>query len=189
MIFKIDKATNQAATQWLTLGEKGRANIKYYEQYPEMADKANNDYTNKIAKKWMDATGLSREEVIDEIINGRDIHIVKFNPLEVLSKDLNWSINNFIHEIVLHVIKNVNGIKREAAHQDHKEAFLYESLSEKDKKTVDTGGSPYPEYLPKDSDGYKLYERIKGIINNKGYKLDTSDEKDKTEKEWIRENF
>lgn len=160
--------------------------IDYYSvQHPEAANEESQKYIEELVSNFSESSGLSREEVLEELKKGRQIHTIQINPLE-MTTGLDWSLENFLHEIDFHLIKFIEGEIRTEEHQDHKEAFMYELLSDENKKIVDTGGSPPSEELPRESKGYKLYELIKSRIKENGYKKDLSDEKTKERIEMAR---
>ena len=55
--------------------------------------------------------------------------------------------------------------------------FLFDLLTDAQKVFVNASGSPYAPTLPKDSEGYKLFQTILNQIKKNGYKKDTSPEK------------
>ena len=178
VIFKLGE-TNQAATHVaFTPSLESKNYIEYYTKYPEMINEKVTEAMGKLLQPLVDA-GLTQEQAKQEVIKGRTVHVVTFNPQESLTS-LDWSLNDFVHEIELHLQNNINGLKRTVSHEDHKKAHDYEKLTPDQKAKIDAGQSLDPLIAPEGSQVRKIQEKINERIKTKGYKKDTSDEKNKS---------
>jgi hypothetical protein len=161
VIFKFDKKTRQAKTGYAFSKEQ----LDYLNNSNE-PQQARDEYMNQNIQEWTEKSGLSENQIKNEIKKGRLIHIVSFNPMEIMT-GLDWSLNDFLHEINFHLIGNINGKVRTSKNQDHKEVFMYDNLSDINKKRIDAGESVDFDELPKESEGYKLYDLILKRIQEK----------------------
>ena len=159
--------------------------IKYYNDHPEKLDNRLKNTFDKVIGSFSDATGLNREETISEIIKGRMVHVVGFNPMET-TKDLDWTLNDFLHEINFHLKKDIEGVVRNEKLEDHKQAYQYELLIPEQKSKLDIGQSIDPRIAPPTSTAFQLQQTIDNRIQTQNYKKDVSDEKQKEKFNTIR---
>lgn len=187
VIFRFNPKARQAYTTFRRLDEKHEEFFNYFKQYPDAVTPEDQNIMDEMVKEFSEISGLSIEEVRSEIDRGRTIHVVAFNPIQINTK-LDYSLNNFLHEIEFHLIGNIQGKIRTEANQDHKEAFLYDLLSDGLKALIDKKMSPDEQQLPKESMGYKLYQIIVERLKVGDYKKDVSDEANKKRLDFYKEN-
>jgi RHS repeat-associated protein len=182
VIIKFDYGTSpektmQASTMLLSPTEGAAQYFKYYKQYPNAITPQIQAKMDEVLSKYINR-GFTTLEAEDIVMRERVVHIVSFNPTQA-NTTLDWSLNNFIHEIDIHLIKDIKGIIRTEMHQDHKESFMYEKLNEDQKKVVDRGDSPPAFTLPEGSHGSNLYKEITDAIKHNNYLKDNSSETQK----------